>query len=110
LGDASFRTWCAYDALGIAAALKARALVEATCGQCQTPIGLAIRGGTPGRSGPEQVWLPEGGEDLHASFCTPTVLLCGDEQAAALAEPQDKRATTLSSPSSCLVIATEERP
>jgi alkylmercury lyase len=95
LGDTPFRTWCAYDALGIAAALKADARVETTCGQCQTPISLAIRGGTPERSGPERLWLADGGEDLRASFCAPTVLLCGDEHAAAWAERQDKRGRSL---------------
>src|SRR6266850_2258268 len=34
LGDDPFRTWCAYDSLGIASALAADALVETTCGQC----------------------------------------------------------------------------
>lgn len=95
LGDASFRTWCAYDALGIAAALEADALMGTTCGQCQAPIALTIRGGTPERSGPERLWLAEGGEDLRGSFCTPTVLLCGDEHAAAWAEAQGERGRLL---------------
>jgi hypothetical protein len=34
LGAGLFRTWCAYDALGIAAALGGDAQVETTCGQC----------------------------------------------------------------------------
>lgn len=82
LGEAQFRTWCAYDALGIAAALEADGLIETTCGWCQAPISVAMHGGTPGRTGPEWLWLAEGGEDLRGSFCTPTVLLCGEEHAA----------------------------
>jgi hypothetical protein len=88
LGDAPFRTWCAYDALGIAAALGADASVETNCGQCGAPISLAIRGGVPERAGPELLWLAEGGADLRGSFCTPTVLLCGEAHGAAWAGAQ----------------------
>lgn len=91
LGDHDFRTWCAYDALGISAALAADAAVETACGQCQTPIDLAFRGGEPEREGPERLWLAEGGADLRGSFCTPTVLLCSEEHGAAWSETQDGR-------------------
>ena len=89
LGTFEFRTWCAYDLLGIAAALGTEANVETACGQCQAPIHLAFRGGVPERLGPEQLWLAEGGTDLRGSVCTPTVLLCGDEHGAAWGLAQD---------------------
>jgi len=95
LGDAAFRTWCAYDALGIAAALDADTLVETTCGRCQAPISLAFHGGTPERDGPERLWLAHGGTDLRDSFCTPTVLLCGEEHGLAWAEAQGGRGRLL---------------
>ena len=95
LGDAAFRTWCAYDSLGIAAALRADALVETACGQCQAPISLAFRGGTPERNGPERLWLAKGGDDLRGSFCTPTVLLCGEEHGLAWAKAQGGRGRLL---------------
>jgi len=95
LGGAPFRTWCAYDSLGIAAALGADARVETTCGQCGAPISLAIRGGIPERTGPERLWLAEGGADLRGSFCTPTVLLCGEAHGAAWAEAQGGRGALL---------------
>ncbi len=88
LGNAPFRTWCAYDSLGIAAALAADASVETTCGLCGTPISLAFRGGVPERTGPERLWLAEGGPDLRGSFCTPTVLLCGETHGASWGEAQ----------------------
>lgn len=88
LGDAPFRTWCAYDSLGIAAALGADASFETNCGQCGAAISLAIRGGVPERVGRELLWLAEGGADLRGSFCTPTVLLCGEAHGAAWAEAQ----------------------
>ena len=83
LGDAPFRTWCAYDSLGIAGALATDAQVETACGQCGTTISLAFWAGVPDRSGPELLWLAEGGTDLRGSFCTPTVLLCGEDHGVA---------------------------
>ncbi|MBA2719667.1 MAG: hypothetical protein H0U52_10565 [Chloroflexi bacterium] len=91
LGDAAFRTWCAYDSLGIAAALIADGRVETNCGQCQAPIRLAFRAGNPERDGPDRLWLAEGGADLRGSFCTPTVLLCGEEHGNAWADSQGGR-------------------
>ncbi len=85
LGDAEFRTWCAYDALGISAALGANAIVQTTCGRCGRTIELGFRGGEPERSGPELLWLADSDGDLRGSFCTPTVLLCGAEHGAAWA-------------------------
>lgn len=90
-----FRTWCAYDALGIAAALEADALVETACGQCGAPIKIEFHGGMPERAGPERLWLAEGGEGLRGSFCKPTVLLCGDAHGAAWAEAQARHGRLL---------------
>ena len=36
---------CAWDALGICAALHADGIVHASCGCCRLPIDLAVRGG-----------------------------------------------------------------
>lgn len=83
IGETPFRTWCAYDSLGIAAALSVDARVETTCGECGTPISLAFRDGVPERTGPERLWLSRGGADLRGSFCTPTVLLCSAAHGAA---------------------------
>lgn len=87
----AFRTWCAYDALGISAALVADSVVETTCGECSAPIHLAFVAGVPERTGPERLWLAEGGADLRGSFCTPTVLLCRAEHGAAWAAAQGDR-------------------
>src|SRR5712691_8400014 len=69
--EITFRTWCAYDSLGIAAALRTDARVETTCAICEAPIALRIQGGVPERDGPERLWLADGGSDLRSSFCTP---------------------------------------
>jgi hypothetical protein len=95
LGGAPFRTWCAYDSLGIAATLAVEAHIETTCGQCGVPISLGFRGGIPDRAGPERLWLAAGGADLRGSFCTPTVLLCGAEHGAAWALAQGGRGRLL---------------
>jgi alkylmercury lyase len=95
LGGAPFRTWCAYDALGIAAALEADALVETACGHCGEPIKVEFHGGVPARAGPERLWLADRGDDLRGSFCTPTVLLCGDKHGAAWADAHEGRGRLL---------------
>ena len=95
LADATFRTWCAYDGLGIASALGVDAVVETACGECESPIRLVSHAGVPDRSGPERLWLAEGGADLRGSFCTPTVLLCGDEHGQAWAAKQGGRGRLL---------------
>lgn len=95
LGGTPFRTWCAYDALGIAAALEADAQVATECGQCGVPIRIEFHGGVPERAGPERLWLSDGGEDLRGSFCTPTVLLCSEAHGAAWAGAQGGRGRLL---------------
>ena len=47
IDETPFRTWCAYDSLGIAAALGTDARVETTCAVCQAPIDLRFHGGVP---------------------------------------------------------------
>jgi hypothetical protein len=88
IDNTTFATWCAYDSLGIAAALATDARIETTCAICQAPIHVGIHRGIPDRDRPERLWLAAGGSDLRGSFCTPTVLLCGDDHAVAWAETQ----------------------
>jgi alkylmercury lyase len=76
LGRATFRTWCAFDALGIPAALGRDATADTSCGVCGQPIVVEMTAGRPDRQGPERLWLAERGEDLRSEFCAPTVLLC----------------------------------
>src|SRR3954447_13132513 len=47
IAGTTFRTWCAYDALGIPAALRENATVDTACGVCATPITLSIVSGQP---------------------------------------------------------------
>lgn len=91
----SFGTWCAYDALGIAAALGDEARIDTTCGVCQQAITVDVVGGAPDRACPERLWLADRGTDLRVDFCSPTVLLCGAEHAAAWATGQGGRGALL---------------
>lgn len=88
VAGAPFRTWCAYDALGIPAALGRDAELTTTCGQCERDVRLQFHDGRPDRAGPELLWLAEGGADLRGSFCSPTVLLCGPDHGHAWGEAQ----------------------
>lgn len=91
IGGMTFRNWCAYDSLGIAAALDADAIVETACGVCDSPISVETSAGEPPADGPERLWLADGGSDLRADFCAPTVLLCSAEHADVWAERRDGR-------------------
>jgi hypothetical protein len=85
-----YRTWCAYDAIGIAAALDEPGALSTHCGICARPIALRLpEAAAAGR--PERLWLSAGGDDLRADFCAPTVLLCSPEHAETWAQRQGGR-------------------
>lgn len=79
IDGAEFRTWCAYDAIGIAAALRADAAIRTACAVCGRKIALDTRAGQPPANRPERLWLAAGGTDLRGDFCDPTVLLCSPQ-------------------------------
>ena len=85
-----YRTWCAYDAIGIPAALGVDGAISTRCGVCGRAITVRLPA-APHQERPERLWLAAGGTDLRAEFCTPTVLLCSMEHADAWAERQGRR-------------------
>jgi len=91
IGDAAFRNWCAYDSLGIAAATQADATIRTTCPVCGAAIEVRTIGGEPPSHDPARLWLADGGNDLRADFCAPTVLLCSADHAGLWAERQGGR-------------------
>ena len=93
-----FRTWCAYDSIGIAAALKTDAAIRTECAVCGTEIALDTRAGRPPVDRPERLWLASGGTDLRGDFCDPTVLMCSPEHAAVWAERQSGHGRTVDLP------------
>lgn len=92
----AFRTWCAFDAVGIPAALAADARIETECAVCARPIHLEVHRGRPSGTHPERLWLAAGGSDMRADFCAPTVLLCSDDHARAWSVRQAGRGVALS--------------
>lgn len=92
----AFRTWCAFDALGIPAALAVDARIETACAVCGRRIGVELRAGQPVGESEARLWLSAGGADMRADFCTPTVLLCSDEHARVWAERQAGHGRALS--------------
>jgi hypothetical protein len=81
IDGSTFRSWCAYDSLGIAAALAADATITTACAVCGVTIELRTARGQPPTGRPERLWLAEGGADLRTDFCAPTVLLCSPSHA-----------------------------
>lgn len=91
----AFRTWCAYDSIGIAAALAADAEIRSHCAVCGQEIAVNTDAGQPPAGRPERLWIATGGSDLRGDFCEPTVLLCSPEHAADWAERQGGRGRAL---------------
>ena len=81
MDGATYRTWCAYDAIGIPAALHADAIVETDCAVRGRPITLEMSRGQPAARRSERLWLAAGGSSLRGDFCDPTVLLCSPDHA-----------------------------
>lgn len=79
-----YRTWCAYDAIGIPAALGAAGAISTRCGVCGRPIALRLPEAAE-EVRPERLWLAAGGSDLRSEFCAPTVMLCSADHADAWA-------------------------
>jgi Alkylmercury lyase len=91
IDGAEFRTWCAYDSIGIAAALGSDARITTACAVCGVALSLDTRAGSPPAGRPERLWLAAGGTNLRGDFCDPTVLLCSSEHATIWAEQQRGR-------------------
>lgn len=70
-------TWCAFDAVGIPAALGIDATAATACPHCDTPISIRLVGGEPADDGSMVVWLPaDPGEHLIADFCSQSNVFC----------------------------------
>ncbi len=76
LGGVALWTWCAYDIVGIAAALSTTAKGTTQCGACGRHIDVVIREGVP-KTGPVVGWLPtESCSNVMAEFCPNALLFC----------------------------------
>jgi len=71
------RTWCAFDAIGIPAALAIDAEARTTCPSCGDVLHVLIRGGQPLPSD-IALWLPSPTvRHLMTDFCAAADLYCG---------------------------------
>ncbi len=95
LGDHQYRTWCAFDAIGIPAALGTDARIETACAVCGRAIEIEMIEGRAPVANPARLWLSDGGADMRADFCTPTVLLCSESHAREWADRQGGRGQAL---------------
>ncbi|HET8526094.1 MAG TPA: organomercurial lyase, partial [Actinomycetota bacterium] len=76
LNGVSLWTWCAYDIVGIAAALEADAAGVTTCGWCDRRIEVAVRKGRPA-AGTAVGWLPnESCSNVIEQFCPSALFFC----------------------------------
>lgn len=79
LGDVALWTWCAYDIVGIAAALAADAIGRTPCGACGQRIQVVVSEGRP-EPGTAIGWLPqETCSNIMAEFCPSALLFCSKE-------------------------------
>jgi alkylmercury lyase len=77
LGGVELWTWCAYDIVGIAAALVADAVGSTQCGGCGREIEVVIRKGRLEGGTAEVGWLPdESCSNVMAEFCPSALLFC----------------------------------
>lgn len=79
LGGVELCTWCAYDIVGIAAALASDARGATRCGMCNRKIDIIIRSGDPDDADVFG-WLPEEAcSNVMAEFCPSALLFCSNE-------------------------------
>ncbi len=70
-------TWCAFDAIGIPAALGLDATAHTDCPTCRRRLAVPIRAGVPGGAPGVALWLPTAaGSHLRDEFCASADLYC----------------------------------
>lgn len=80
-GD-THHTWCAFDSVGIPAALGITASARTDCPACGQVLAVVINAGTPAAL-PFVVWLPGGVcADLRADFCAHADMYCSPDHLA----------------------------
>lgn len=72
IGGKTFFVWCAFDSVGIPAALGESATVTSVCAQCGRELELMINDGQPPSLPLVISWLPQRCDSVRDEFC-PTV-------------------------------------
>lgn len=73
-------TWCAFDSVGIPAALELDAVAHTECPTCGSALSVEVRHGSV-RGGSLVLWLPtpDDSSDLIATFCAVADLYCSPQ-------------------------------
>jgi alkylmercury lyase len=80
----AIHTWCAYDALGIPAALGIDAQTRTTCPTCGKPLDVAFIAGQPAADPDPRLWLPTAPcEHVLNDLCAHANLYCNQDHLAA---------------------------
>lgn len=84
----SHRTWCAFDSIGIPAALSLDAIAHTDCPTCGRSLSLEIRAGEA-RDDALVLWLPapDDRSNLINDFCATADLYCSEEHLRQRIEP-----------------------
>lgn len=87
LGAGTRWTWCAYDLVGIGAALDLDASAATACGRCGRAIEVGIAHGKPSAEGDVVGWLPgRPRSSVIGEFCPSALLFCDPDHLAAWRE------------------------
>ena len=79
LDGRGLHTWCAFDTLGIPAALDVDAVARSACPTCGAEIVLGLPAGRP-PAGPVVGWWPEAPSGpVNEAFCPTASLFCNHE-------------------------------
>lgn len=83
-GRGTVHTWCAFDAIGIPAALGVDADAVTTCPTCGRRLRITLIGGHPVENLALRLWLPVGDcAHLVDDFCRHANLYCDDDHLTA---------------------------
>lgn len=97
LDGEQFWTWCAFDGIGIPAALELDALVETRCPTCDQVVVVQVEAGRPQADSAVVGWLPGGPcGNVQADFCPEANLFCDATHLAAWVATGDHEGITAS--------------
>ncbi|HSE07253.1 MAG TPA: organomercurial lyase [Nocardioidaceae bacterium] len=83
LDGRAFWTWCAFDGIGIPAALGIDAVLETRCPTCGEHIQVSVVDGQPPLDSPVVGWLPgRACANVQDDFCPEANLFCSDAHLA----------------------------
>jgi alkylmercury lyase len=93
-GDQVIHTWCAFDAIGIPAALGLDALASTSCPVCGRQLRVTFTNGEPAADPELRVWLPDTGcDNVLDDICAHANLYCNPQHLADHTPPPGRALT-----------------